>query len=79
MQVEHVAWVSLTSGRAFKDQADLAVSDSVLGQIVVHDQRVHAVLHKPLAHSASGIRAMYWFAGLSAADELTMMVNSIAL
>src|SRR5262249_39830360 len=35
-------------------KGDLAVCNRMLGKIVVDDQRVHAVVHEPLAHGGSG-------------------------
>ncbi len=57
MQVEHVTRVGFTARRALQQQRDLAVSDSLLGQIVVHDQRVFAAVHEVLAHGAARVGA----------------------
>ena len=69
MQVEDVAGVGLTSGRTMQRQGHLAVSDSLLGQVVVDDQHVTAgvvlgsglailaVIHEELADCGTGHRS----------------------
>ena len=49
VQIEHVAGVGLAAGGALEQQAQRAVGDGVLGQVVVDDQHVLAVMHKVLA------------------------------
>ena len=56
MQVEHVARIGFAAGRAAQQQRHLAVGDGLLGQIVIDDQRVHAVVAEILAHGAAGER-----------------------
>ena len=56
MQVEHVTGIGFTARRPLQDQRDLPVGHGVLGQVVVDDQRVHAVVHEPLAHRRAGKR-----------------------
>ena len=56
VQVEDVAGVGLAAGRAAQQQRHLAVRLGLLRQVVVHDQRVLAVLHPVLAHRAAGVR-----------------------
>ena len=55
MQIEHVARVGFAARRAAQQQRDLAIGDGLLGQIVVHDQRVLAVVHEVLAHGAAAV------------------------
>ncbi len=55
MKVEDVARVGLAARRAAQQQGQLAVRLGLLGQVVVHDQGVLAVLHPVLAHGAAGV------------------------
>ena len=55
MQIEHVAGIGFAARRAAQQQRHLAIGDRLLRQIVVHDQRVHAVVAEILAHRAAGI------------------------
>ncbi len=55
VQVEHVAGVGLAARRAAQQQRHLAVGLGLLGEVVVHDECVLAVLHPVLAHGAAGI------------------------
>ena len=54
VQIEHVARIGFAARRAAQQQAHLAIGDGLLGQVVVDDQRVHAVVAEPLAHRAAG-------------------------
>ncbi len=56
MQIEHVSGIGFAAGGPFQDEGDLAIGDSVLGKIIVYDQRIHSVVHKPFAHGATGKR-----------------------
>src|SRR6201996_1204690 len=56
MQIEHVARVGFAARRAAQQQRHLAVSDGLLGQVVVNDHGVHAVIAEVLAHGAAGER-----------------------
>ena len=56
MQVEYVARIRLTAGRAAQQQRQRAVSDRVLGQIIIHDEHIAALTHEILADSGAGIR-----------------------
>ncbi len=56
MQVEYVARIRLTAGRAAQQQRQRAVSDCVLGQIIIHDEHIAALTHEILADSGAGIR-----------------------
>ena len=55
MQIEDVAGVSLTSRRTADQQRQGAVSDSVLGQVIVDDKDVLALVHEVFAHGAAGV------------------------
>ena len=74
MQIKHVARIRLAAGGALEHERHLAVGDRVLGQIVVNDQRVHAVVHEPFAHRAPANGARYWFVAESDAEATTIMV-----
>jgi hypothetical protein len=54
VQVEHVARIGFAARRAAQQQRHLAIGDGLLGQIVIDDQRVHAVVAEVLAHRAAG-------------------------
>ena len=54
MQVEDVARIGFPARRTAKQQGHLAIGDGLLGQVVVDDDGVHAVVPEPLAHGASG-------------------------
>ncbi len=56
MQVKHVTGIRLATGGALQHQRHLAVGHGLLGEIVVNDQRVHAVVHEPFAHRRAGER-----------------------
>jgi hypothetical protein len=47
VEVEDVTGVSLTSGGTTEQQRHLAVSNSLLGQIVEDDQRVLSIVTEP--------------------------------
>ncbi len=55
VQIEDVARVGLSSRGPTQQQRQLAVCDRLLGQVVVDDEGVLAVLHPVLAHGATGI------------------------
>jgi len=55
MQVEHIAGVGLTTWGTTQQQGHLTVGHSLLGQIVVDDQGVLALVAEVLAHGASGV------------------------
>ena len=55
VEIEHVTRVSFATGGTLQDERDLAVSDGVLGEIVIDDERIHAVFHEPFAHRGAGI------------------------
>ena len=56
VEVEHVAGIGFAARRPLQHERHLPVGHGVLGQIVVDDQRVHAVVHEPLAHRRAGKR-----------------------
>ena len=56
MQIEHVAGERFAAGRALQDERNLAVGDGVLGEVVVNDERIHAVFHEPFADGGAGVR-----------------------
>jgi hypothetical protein len=56
VEVEHITGVSLTTWGTSKEERHLTVGDSLLGQIVVDDEAVHAVVAEVLANSAAGVR-----------------------
>ena len=55
VQVEDVARVGLAARRAAQQQRHLAVGLGLLGQVVVDDEGVLAVVHPVLAHGAAGV------------------------
>jgi hypothetical protein len=57
VQVEDVARVGFTARRAAQQQGHLAVGHGLLGQIVIDDQGVHAVVAEELAHGGAGERS----------------------
>src|ERR1700761_1696273 len=56
VQIEHVARVGFAARRAAQQQRHLAVSDGLLGQVVIDDDGVHAVVAEIFAHGAAGER-----------------------
>ena len=56
VQIEHVAGIRLAARRTLQHQRHLAIRDGLLGEIVVNDERVHAVIHEPFAHRRAGER-----------------------
>ncbi len=55
MEVEDVARIGLAPRRAAEQERHLAVGDGLLGEVVVEDHRVHAVVAEILAHRAAGV------------------------
>jgi len=55
MQIEHIARIGLAAGRAAQQQRYLAVGPSLLGEVVVHHQRVLAPVAEVLAHGAARV------------------------
>ena len=56
VQVKHIAGIGFAARGPLQHQGDLPVGHGVLGQIVEDNQRVHAVVHEPLAHRRAGER-----------------------
>ncbi len=56
VQIEHVARIGFAARRAAQQQRHLAIGDGLLGQIVIDDDGVHAVVAEILAHGAAGER-----------------------
>src|SRR5262249_47363157 len=56
VQIEHVARIGLAARRTAKQQRHLAICDSLLGQVVINDDRMHAVVAEKFAHGAAGKR-----------------------
>ena len=55
MEVEHVAGVGLAARRAAQQQRQLTVGVGLLGEVVVHHERVLAVVHPVLTDRAAGV------------------------
>ena len=55
MEVEHVTGEGLAARRAAQQQRHLTVGLGLLGEVVVDDERVLAVLHPVLAHGATAV------------------------
>ena len=53
MQIENVAGVGLTSRGTANQQRERTVRDSVLGQVIVDDQDVLALVHEVFTHGAA--------------------------
>src|ERR1700759_1056800 len=56
VQIEHVARIGFAARRAAQQQRHLAIRDGLLGQVVIDDHGVHAVVAEVLAHGAAGER-----------------------
>ena len=56
MEVEDVTGVGLAPGGTTEEQGHLAVGDGLLGEIVVEDDGVLAVVAEVLADGAAGVR-----------------------
>ena len=56
VQIEHVAGIGFAARRAAQQQRHLAIADGLLRQVVIDDDRVHAVVAEILAHGAAGER-----------------------
>ena len=55
MQVEYVAWVSFTSWRTTEQQGHSAVCDSVLGEVIINDEDVFALMHEVFRDGDTGV------------------------
>ena len=56
VQVEHVAGIRFASRRAAQQQRHLTVGRCLLGQVVIHNQRILPTVAEILAHGAAGVR-----------------------
>src|SRR5437667_1781583 len=56
MQIEHVAGIGFAARRAAQQQRHLTIGDGLLGQVVIDDDGVHAVVAEIFAHGAAGER-----------------------
>ena len=56
VQVEHITGVSLSAGGSSQKEGHLSVGDGLLGEIVVDDEGVLAVVSEELTNSATGVR-----------------------
>src|SRR3569833_2243379 len=55
VQVEHIAGIGFAAGRTAQQQGHLAIGPGLLGQVVVHDQRVFAAVAEVFAHRAARV------------------------
>ncbi len=55
MQVEDIARIGLTTRRTPQQQGDLSIGPGLLGQVVVDNQGVFALVAKVFAHGAAGV------------------------
>jgi hypothetical protein len=55
MEIENITGVSLTTGGSSQKEGHLSVGDGLLGQIVIDDKGVHAVVSEELSESTSGV------------------------
>ena len=75
VQIEDVAGVGLTSRGTAQQQRQGTVGHGVLGQVIVDDQDMLALMHEVLAHGTAGSRVRYT-AGATAREavaETTMV------
>src|SRR5215510_9216498 len=56
VQVKYIAGIGLTTRRPLQHERHLPVGHRVLGQVIIDNQRIHPVVHEPLAHRCAGIR-----------------------
>src|SRR5208283_6181521 len=62
VEVEYVARVGFAARRPPQQKRHLAVGDRLLGEVIVNDDRVHAVVAEELANRAPGKRGeeLHW-------------------
>src|SRR5208282_3439137 len=62
VEVEYVAGIGFAARRAAQQKRHLAVGDRLLGEVIVNDDRVHAVVAEELANRAPGKRGeeLHW-------------------
>lgn len=53
MEIEDVTWVGFSSRRSSQKERHLSVGDGLLGQIVIDNEGVLAIVSEILANSAS--------------------------
>ena len=56
MQVKDITGVSLTTWGSSKEEGHLSVSDGLLGEIIIDDKSVLAIISEVLTNSAAGVR-----------------------
>ena len=56
MQIENVSGVCFTSGRTLQQQGQCTVSYRMLGQIIVYDEDILALIHEILSQRRTGVR-----------------------
>ena len=54
VEIENVAGIGFATGRTLQDQRHLAIGDRMFREIIVNDERVHSIIHEPLAHGGTG-------------------------
>src|SRR5439155_16911178 len=54
MQIKHVAWIGFTPRWPLQHERNLPIGDRMLRQIVENDERIHSIIHEPLAHGRPG-------------------------
>ena len=73
VEVENITWEGLTTGWASQQEGHLAVSNGLLGQIVVDNKGVLSVVAEVLTNSAAGVgrQELEWsgFGGGSGNDD----------
>ena len=62
MKIEDVTGIGFTAGRATQQQAHLAIGNGLLRQIVINNQRMHAIVAEIFTHRAGCIRRqeLHW-------------------
>jgi len=55
VEIEHITREGLTTGWASEKQRHLAISDGLLGEIVVNNKRVFSIITEVLTNSAPGV------------------------
>src|SRR5438093_6310395 len=54
MQIKHVAWIGFTTRWPRQHERNLPIGDRMLRQIVENDERIHSIIHEPLAYGRPG-------------------------
>ena len=63
MQVKDIAGVGFAAGRTLEHERHLTIRHRVFRKIVKDNERVHAVVHEPLAHGGAGKRGQILVGG----------------